>query len=165
MLRKRIAVVMAASLVASCAARDSASDLAWRRAGVIGLAGAEREAFMREVEACVRREQAAHALPHGPSTTLAVGASGEAPGGSASGLAGVGVMASVLAAGITYRWWKGVGHAGASTAQPGAVEPDAPPAAAGAAAGDVPRATLDGCLDAVTNRWRSDRDTEAAPPR
>jgi len=52
---------------------------------------------------------------------LAVGASGEAAGSSAGGLAAVGVMATALAAGVVYRWWKGVTSDLTRSAEPGSV--------------------------------------------
>lgn len=100
-------LAVAALLVSSCAARTVRS-AAVERGDALGLDVAEREAFTREVEAClgakpVERQGAA------PSATVAIGASGEAPIGSAGGLAAVGAVATAVAAGMVYRayhWWR-----------------------------------------------------------
>jgi hypothetical protein len=137
------------------------------RAERLGLDGAERATFTREVAGCVRHEQA-RGSARGPASTLSVGASGEAPGASVGGLTAVGVMASVLAAGIAYRWWKGIGHHGARSAEPCAAAADASraatdavnPQASGTLAGvamiDAPDTVVDACLEAVTTRWRAE---------
>ena len=151
-----------ALLVSSCAGR-SLHTAAARRSDALGLDGAEREAFTHEVEACLgapRAERQAVA----PSTTVSVGASGEAPVGSSGGLAAVGVVASAVTAGIVYRayhWWKDRGADDQSSRR---VEARASPSprtggadevvASARSEGRQGEATLDSCLDTVTARWR-----------
>jgi hypothetical protein len=177
MPRKTLAVLLFPAVLAACVARGPASELARARARGLGLSAREREAFAREVTACVRREQARAEQERRPATpsTLAVGVRGEAAGDSAGGLAAVGVMATAITAGIAYRWWKGIGHraargaepgaAAANTAQPAAdaVRPDTPVAVADTAAieGEPAASTgiVDACLATVTARWSA-----AVPP-
>ena len=189
MLHKGTAIVLMASLLGACAARGPVVGVAAERAGALGLTGAEREAFTREVGACVRREQGRGAGRREPSSTLAVGASGEAAGGSPGGRAGIGVMASGVTAGIAHRWWKGVGRRAVRTAEPGAagsdtsrtaadtVRPNTPVAAADQAVATAggPAATVDptadasdtvvdACIATVTARWRGDRPAVLESP-
>ena len=69
-----------------------------RAADELGLEGAERRRFQREVEACVRRRD--RETTGGP--TIAVSAQGGADADSGAGLAAIGVAAAVLAGGIVY---------------------------------------------------------------
>lgn len=190
MLCRGTAIVLIASLLGACAARGPVAEVAAERAGALGLTSTEREAFTREVAACVRREQGRRARPREPASTPAVGASSEAPPGSAGGPAGIGVMASVITAGIAHRWWKGVGRRAARTAEPGAagsdtprtaadsVRPDTPvaaadqavatadgPAASVDATADASDTVVDACLATVTARWRGDRSGVLEPAR
>ena len=165
--RRGIAASSVAILLASCATRTPGTELARIRAERLGLEGAERATFAREVTGCIHHEQA-RGSARGPASSLSVGASGEASGTSVGGLTAVGVMASVLAAGIAYRWWKGIGHQGARPAEPCAAAADTPrPAtdavdlqASGTVAGvamiDAPDTVVDACLDTVTTRWRAE---------
>jgi hypothetical protein len=183
-LRGPIAAILSAAVLASCAAsRGAGAELATRRAERLGLQGAERDAFTREVAACVRRERARDGAARVPTSTLSVGVSGEASGTSAGGLAAVGVMATALAAGIAYRWWPGVRHRDSRTAEPSgvaarspapatvaadpprtaadAVGSHAPSGIAGAALADAPDTIVDACLETVAARWQAERS--AAP--
>jgi len=182
-MQRATAAALTVCLVASCAARGSVVEIAYGRAAALGLGETDRRRFAGEVDACVTRAEGAR--PVGPAGTLAVGVSGEAEGGSPAGLAGIGVIAGVLAAGVAYRWWRAIGHRGGRAAEPGAAMPATSTASAGAAATKAPAAqggnaavpaagtstagerrsgdsALDACIDDVTARWRS-RAAEGAP--
>jgi hypothetical protein len=166
MLERRPTVAVwlagAALLVSSCVGR-SVTNAAARRSDALGLDAAQRDAFTREVEACLGGKSA-ESRARAPATTVAIGASGEAPGGSAGGLAAVGVIASAVTVGIVYRayhWWKARHRDDVSDrrveARPSPV-PRAPGSAeviaSGRSEGDATEATLDSCLATVTQRWR-----------
>lgn len=162
-------VVVAALLLSSCAGRKLEMAAA-RRSDALGLDSAEREAFTREVEACVGDEPAGTTAV-APATTVSVGASGEAATGETSGLAVVGVLASVVVAGIThraYRWWRGrpTGdgpvRAQAETSPAVRAEGSAEPVAATRARDPAGGHTLETCLDIVTTRWRKRLSTRDA---
>ncbi len=190
--RRRAAIVCGSivALVASSCGGGELARAAHRRGEALGLDAAERDTFTREVEACVGREPArTRARALAPSTTVAVGAYGEAPAGSAGGLAAIGVIASAVAAGIGYRayhWWqsrrRGANLGVRAEPRPspvprasGAAEPvlaarasaqrgDSPESLAAARSGDAgdPPA-LETCLDSVTERWRTRTSSGVAP--
>ena len=171
-------------LVSACAGRTVTTTSA-RRADALGLDAAERDAFTREVQACMGTEPVGPRAV-APSTTLSVGAEAEAPTGSVGGLAAVSAAATAAVTGIAYRayhWWR---HRRASPAPPTSVDVDPPvtsrssrtagvaasPArasrgsdvvasnrsdvvASGRSEGAPATPTIASCLDVVTARWRA----------